>query len=200
MSTITQTSPTFTQVFAPVVITTGNLGTRYTLDLKTKRGAWLLGRIGRRTSTALTRTAYISIRKTDNAGMVFPNTRYDMYCQIAAAISNTVASGGSSGTNTVTLTSATSYAVGDVICLHSDDSNANRVEWARIVSISSNTLTVEYNFATSHNANDRVTTMGECFEMWLPGGDIYEIKAVNNSGYDLLFALDAIVDEGDTVT
>jgi hypothetical protein len=121
-----------------------------------------------------------------------------MYNQIAVAISNTVASGGASGTATVTLTSATSFAVGDFICLHSDDANANRVEFARIVSISSNTLTVEFNFATSHNAADRVTTMSENYEIVIPGGDIYEIRAVNNSGQDLVFALDAIIDPGDT--
>jgi hypothetical protein len=198
MGTITPTTPTTSQILAPVVITTGNVGTRTTLDLTTKRCAYLLGRIGRRVATALTRPGYIAIRKTRNAGFVFPNTRYDMYNQIAVAISNTVASGGASGTATVTLTSATSFAVGDFICLHSDDANANRVEFARIVSISSNTLTVEFNFATSHNAADRVTTMSENYEIVIPGGDIYEIRAVNNSGQDLVFALDAIIDPGDT--
>lgn len=199
MATVTPTSPTFTAVEAAVVVASGSAGTLRTLDLKTKFGAWLLVRIGRRAATALTRSGYVSVRRSDNDAVVLPNTNRDCVSQTAAAQSNTVASGGSSGSDTVTLTSATGFAVGDTICLHSDDTSANRVEFARVVSISSNTLTVERNFRTSHNANDRVTSLADVFEVWLPGGDIYEIRCINNSGQALVFVVDAIEYASDTV-
>ncbi len=201
MATITPTAPTFTTLLAAQVVTTGNLGTMATpLDLKAKRGAWLYGFVGRRAATALTRAGYIMVRPTNNGGLVFPGAGADLVSSIAAAISTTVASGGAAGATTVTLTSATSFAVGDCVCLHSDDANANRVEFAKVVAISSNTLTVDTPFETSHNANDRVTTGADAFRAWAPGGDVYDFRAVNNSGQDLVFALYAVVDNGDTVT
>lgn len=201
MATITPTTPTFTTILAAQVVTTGNIGTLATpLDLKNKRGAYLYGFIGRRAATALTRPGYIAIRPTNNAGTVVPATVHDMVSSIAAAISNTVASGGASGATTVVLTSGTSFAAQDWICLHSDDTSANRVEFARVVLVSTNTLTVDMAFKTSHNAADRVTTMADTFRTWIPGGDIYDFRAVNNSGQDLVFALYAEIDNGDTYT
>lgn len=201
MATITPTAPTFTTLLSPQVVTTGNIGSLATpLDLTAKRGAYLYGFIGRRAATALTRSAYIMVRPSNNGNTVVPTAVHDMVSSIATAISNTVASGGASGATTVTLTSATSFAAGDVICLHSDDGNASRVEFARVLLVSSNTLTVDTPFETSHNANDRVTTMGDVFRTFIPGGDIYDFRAVNNSGQDCVFALYAEIDNGDTYT
>lgn len=190
MATITPTTPSFLSPDpVPVaVLTAGTIGTAYSLDLRGKWGAWLYARIGRRVATALTRSAYVAVRTTDDTLIIHPGTAYDRPSGVAAAASTTVASGGASGANTVVLTSASSFAVGDTICLHSDDSSANRVEFARIVSISSNTLTVERNFLVSHSAADRVTTQADVFDrLWLPGGDQYSILPVNNSGQDLVF-------------
>lgn len=200
MATITPTALTYSQIFAPVVVATGNLGTRYTLDLTTKRGAWLYGRIGRRAATALTRSGLIAIRPTKNSTLPLPATVYDMVSNIIAAISTTLNGAVSIADATYVLTSATSFAVGDVLCLHSDDSSANRVEFSRVASISSNTITPEFAVSVAHNSADRVTTQADVFARWLPGGDVYEIRAINNSGQDLLFALDACVDNGDTST
>jgi hypothetical protein len=200
MAVVNPTSPTFSTVDTAQVLATGANGTVRTLDLKTAVGAWLYGRIGRRGATALTRAGYYMIRSTQNATIVHPNSNRDMVSSIGTAISNTVASGGASASNTVTLTSATSFAVGDTICLHSDDTSANRVEFSRVVSISSNTLTVEENFVVSHNAADRVTTQGDCFAIWLSGGDSYTIRAVNNSGQSLVFEMYAATYASDTIT
>jgi hypothetical protein len=200
MAIVNPTSPTFLQQIAPIVVANGSSNALSTLDLRTSFGAWAIGRIGRRVATALNRSGYISIRRTKNDSIVIPNTFFDMLSSTVAASSNTIASGGAAGTDTVTLTSASSFAIGDTICLHSDDSLANRVEWSRIVSISSNTLTVERAFRISHNAADRVTTQGDVYTYWLPGGDIYEFRAINNSNQDLLFALDIVQYISDTVS
>jgi hypothetical protein len=200
MGTITKTTPTYSQIEAPVVIASGSLGTLRTLDLRTKFGAWLYVRMGRRVATALTRAAYVAIRRTDNDTLVLPNQMFDQISQTIAAQSNTLSAGTSIGDGTITLTSATGFAVGDTICLHSDDSNANRVEFARVVSISSNTLTLERNLLVAHNSADRVTSLADVTAIWLPGNERYEVRCINNSGQAVVFAIDAVTDEGETFT
>jgi len=200
MATVTRTSPTYTQIEAPVVLATGNYGTLRTLDLKTKYGAWLYVRIGRRAATALTRSGYVTIRRTDNDTLVLPVPSFDVISQTVAAISTTLNGATSIGDTTVVLTSATSFAIGDTICLHSDDTNANRVEFARIVAISSNTLTLERALRVAHNNLDRVTTLADVAMVYLPGGEHYEIRCINNSGQSLLFAIDAVEEVSETIT
>lgn len=136
MATITPTALTYSTVVAPVVVATGNRGTRTTLDLTTKRGAWLNGFIGRRAATALTRSGMIAIRPTQNSTQPLPGPRFDMVSSIAAAISTTLNGAVSAAATSYVLTSATSFAVGDILCLHSDDSTASRVEFSRVHSIS----------------------------------------------------------------
>jgi|688.fasta_scaffold15194_3 hypothetical protein len=199
MATIKPLTPTFSQVEAPVVIGSGSLGTLRTLDLKLKRGAWLYIRVGRRVATLLTRPGYVMVRRTDNDALVHPFTAYDFVTQIAAAQSNTLSAGTSIGDGSITLTSATGFAIGDTICLHSDDTNANRVEFARVTNIATNTLTLERNLRVAHNNLDRVTSLADCYSVWLPGGDHYEIRCVNTSGQSLVFAIDAVTDEGDEI-
>lgn len=200
MGTITKTTPTYSAIESPVVIASGSLGTLRTLDLRTKFGAWLYVRMGRRTGTALTRSAYVAIRRTDNDTLVLPNQMFDAISQTATAQNNTLSAAASIGDGTITLTSATGFAVGDTICLHSDDSNANRVEFARIVSIATNTLTLERNLLVAHNSADRVTSLADVQSIWLPGNERYEIRCINNSGQAMVFAIDAVTDEGETFT
>jgi hypothetical protein len=200
MAIATPTVPNFTTLEAAMVLASGTtMGTLRTLDIKTCWGAWLYVRMGRRAATALTRQAYVMIRPTDDNALVLPDTRLDVVSQTIAAASNTVASGGASGSNTVTLTSATGFAVGDTICLHSDDSAANRVEFNRIVDITSSVLTVERNFRVSHNAGDRVTNLADVQKVWIPGGEFYEIRCVNNTGQAMVFAVDAATYVSDTI-
>jgi hypothetical protein len=146
----------------------------------------------------LTRAAYVAIRRTDNETLVLPVQIYDAISQTATAQSNTLSAAASIGDGTITLTSATGFAVGDTLCLHSDDTNANRVEFARIVSISSNTLTLERNLLAAHNSGDRVTSLADVQQIWLPGNEHYEIRCINNSGQSMVFAIDAAIDEGET--
>ena len=200
MALITKTNPTYTQIEAPVVIASGSLGTLRTLNLKTKFGAWLYVRMGRRVATALTRSAYVAIRRTDNDSLVLPNQMFDAISQTATAQSNTLSANTAVGDGTCTLTSATGFAIGDTICLHSDDTNAQRVEFARIVSIATNTLTLERNMLVAHTSADRVTSLADVQSIWLPGNETYEIRCINNSGQSMVFAIDCVTDEGETFT
>lgn len=200
MALITKTNPTYTQIEAPVVIASGSLGTLRTLNLKTKFGAWLYVRMGRRVATALTRSAYVAIRRTDNDSLVLPNQMFDAISQTAVAQSNTLSANTAVGDGTCVLTSATGFAIGDTICLHSDDTNAQRVEFARIVNIATNTLTLERNMLVAHTSLDRVTSLADVQSIWLPGNETYEIRCINNSGQSMVFAIDCATDEGETFT
>lgn len=204
-ATTTPTTPTFLSP-APipaVVLASGDtLGVRYTLDLKGKKGALLFVRVGRRLNTALTRSGWVICRRTDNDALVHPFSAYDTetFSSTTAAASSTVSSGGGSGTNTVTLVSATGFAIGDLICLHPDDTAAERVEFARIHAIASNTLTVDRAFRVSHNSADRVTNLATLRTIWVPGGDVWEIYAANNSGQSLLYHVEGYTEDSDTTT
>lgn len=200
MALITKTNPTYTSVEAPVVIASGSLGTLRSLNLKTKFGAWLYVRMGRRVATALTRSAYVAIRRTDNDSLVLPNQMFDAISQTAVAQSNTLSANTAVGDGTCVLTSATGFAIGDTICLHSDDTNAQRVEFARIVNIATNTLTLERNMLVAHTSADRVTSLADVQSIWLPGNETYEIRCINNSGQSMVFAIDCVTDEGETFT
>jgi len=36
--------------------------------------------------------------------------------------------------------------------------------------------------------------------LYIPGGDVYEIRAINNSGQSMVFAVDALEMPGETIT
>jgi hypothetical protein len=196
MATITKTTNTFTSVEAPVVVSTGTVGTLRTLDLKNKDGAYIHCRIGRQAATALTRAGYVAIRKTDNDSLVIPNPFYDVQTQIVASINTTLSGAQSIGDATIGVASAVGFAVGDTLCL--SGASAVRVEFSRIVAISGSVFTLERPLRLAHNSGDAVRSLADIYTQWIPGGDIYEIRCINNSGQDLLFAIDAEVESGYT--
>ena len=201
MAIVTRTTPTFAQVEAPVVLATGSVGTLRTLDLKTKAGAWFYVRMGRRVATALTRAAEVIIRRTDNDALSLPIRTYDIISQIAAAASTTLSASAAIGDGTITLTANTGFAVGDTVCLHSDDTAANRVEFVRLVeNTTGTTWRLERNLRVAHSSADRVTNLADVRAIYVPGGDHYEIRCINNSGQPIVFAIDQVTEEGDTIT
>lgn len=202
MALVTPTSPTYSEVLLQVLASGTTLGTKYTLDLKSKFGAFVVPMIGRRAATALTRPGYVAIRKTQNSSSTIqlPSTFFDFVSSIVAVNSTTVSSGGASGSNTVVLASGTGFAAEQWACLHSDDTNCNRVEFVRVIDLTTATIAVDRNFLVSHNSSDRVTNGADVSApIWLPGGDIYEIGAVNNSGQALLFQVLAATYDSDTI-
>src|SRR6185312_9944881 len=74
-------------------IATGAQGTRGTLDIRTKFGAWLYARIGRTVATALTTATppVIRIRRThNNDNIENPTTVYDWTANVAAVNKGTL--------------------------------------------------------------------------------------------------------------
>lgn len=194
------TSPTFTSP-APIavqIVSNSSMSTRATLDLKTKRGATLLCRIGRRASTTPTRGGYIAIRNSDNDTLVHPSQRFDVLMQspTTACAATTLSAQSNAGTNTCTITSATGFAVGDTVCI---STSGGAMEFNRIVAISGTTVTLEFNFRSNAANGATFTNLADTRVVYVPGGDTYEIRAVNYSGLDLVFEVQSIVDEGDQV-
>lgn len=197
---VTPTSPTFaTQIAAASFATSVTPGTTVTLDLKTSFGAWLYGRIGRNAATALTRAAYIAIRRTYNNALIHPVTTYDMVSSITAVNATTLNGAANSGTDSCVLTSATGFAAGQTVCLNS---SGLRIEFAQVADVTSTTLKIDRSggWRTTHNSGDTITWGADVFSVWIPGGDIWEFTPVNNSGQTVIMALDSVVYASDTVT
>jgi hypothetical protein len=164
------------------------------LDLQLKERAFIHCFIGRQIATALTRPAYITIRKTDNDTLVIPNTMYDFVSQISVAIVTTLSAGASIGDVTITVTSPTGFVVGDVLCL--SGASAARTEFVRILMIVGSVFTLEAPLKIAHNSGDDVRSMSDVGSIEIPGGDKYAITCQNNSGFSVLFRVEAEVESG----
>jgi hypothetical protein len=194
-TTFTPTTYTLTQVLAATSYATGTTpNTTLTLDLRTAFGARLYCRIGRNAATALTRAAYFAIRRSGWTGSVQTyldaGTAYDFISSIAAVNATTVSSGGASGATTMTLASGTGFAAQQTCCAQLAGA---RCEFFTIDNLTTATITMDDSagFLVTHNASDVVTNGADCGWVWLPGGDIYRITPVNNSGQTCVFACDA---------
>lgn len=194
---ISDTAPSFIEPIAASYVADDaetNSGTPYTLDLTQKSGVWLYCAIGRQAATALTRSAYIAVRPTLNGSSTIriAGTNLDFASSTAAVGSTTLNGATNAGDTSATLTSATTFAVGDWVCFSSPDTSGLRVEFARIRKISSNTLTFEQPLKIAHNNADRVTSAADLSgRLWIPGGDIYHVYGVNNSGQAVIFQAEA---------
>lgn len=203
MSVTNPTSPTFSTPIAATAFATASApGTTVTLDLTAKFGAWLYCRIGRAVATALTRSAYIAIRRQCNNTIIHPANNYDFISSTAAVNATTVSSGGASAATTMVLASGTGYAAQQTVFTCHSSTDATRAEWFQIDDLSTATITIDRStgFRTSHSASDIVTNGADVATIWIPGGDIWEITPINNSGQALIMAVDAAVYASDTTT
>lgn len=202
VTTFTPSVFTFSTVVAAASFATSTTpGTTQTLDLTTKFGAFLLCQIGRNAATALTRAGYFAIRRSFNSSATIrhPANNYDFISSIAAVNATTVASGGAAGATTVVLASGTGMVAGQVLCANLTGS---RIEFFQIDNLTTATVTIDDSngFKITHNASDVVTNGADCGTVWLPGGDIWNITPVNNSGQTLIMAAYAEVYASDTGT
>lgn len=201
MSIVTPTTPTV--LSAPIVaavIATATLGTRGTLDLRTKWGAWVYPRIGRRAATALTVASRIVIRRTfNNDATLHVSQSMDRVSSTAAVTATTLNGSTSIAATTAILTSGTGFAAGDIICF--SDASATEVEFARVSSISTNTITLDAALKLAHTSGIVVSNGADVFApMFLPGGATYEFRADNGaSGQSVVFELLAASYDSDTI-
>ena len=200
MATVTKNASTFATVEAVTQIANGNMGTLRTLDLTTKFGATLLVWIGRRAATTPTRAAYVAIRNSDNNTRVFPGpAAFDVANQAptTAAPATTLSAAAAANQNQLTVASVVGFSVGDVVLI--SGASGARAQWGRIAQISGSVITLERDLRAGNDNGDNVVGLADARRVALPGGDVYEIRCVNFSGLDCVFAVEAITDEGETI-
>ena len=204
-TTFTPTAPTFSSPVAATAYATATApNTTVTLDLTTKFGAWLHCRVGRAVATALTRSAYVAIRRTFNSSSTnrMPATTYDFISSIAAVNATTVSSGGAAAATTMVLTSGTGFAAQQICFTCHSSTDAARAEWFSIDNLTTATITIDDSngFLITHNSSDIVTNGADVGSVWIPGGDVWSITPINNSGQAVIMAVDAAVYASDTGT
>jgi hypothetical protein len=202
MPLVTKTSPGLSVPIAAQLVATGNIVVAGSLlDLRTVPGAYITTFIGRQSGTP-TSAAYFAIRPTNSNGDVIPITTFDHVGQgpTTACSATTVnqAGGLSTSQNTVTVTAAGSLARGDTICVF--NSGGTNVQWNRISGGSGTSWTVERNWRVANANGDNFTNLADVRKIWIPGGDQYEFRFVNQSSIGYVCQLFSQVDNGETIT
>ena len=127
----------------------------------------------------------------------------DTAIRVSSAASNVLLDACSAANNIGDSTSAITtigvMAVGDIVSLHTTGSAAN-FELARIFAINGSVITWEEPLKVAHANGDSVINAGDAFNVWLPGGDVWELCFLNNSGQALVVQIDAIEYRSDTIS
>lgn len=178
MATLTPTTPGVSTVVTAANLARGSVS-RTTFDWRTKFGGWLMIRIGRQGTTALTNGINIVVRPThNNDAVIQPGPVFEALSQTAAAASTTISgSDSNSGQAAVNIASITGFAAGDYICLVDASYTPSRLEWCRVSKTSGSVITVDSNLKNSHTTGqaDRVNSKSDCWTVWIQGGAVYEI-------------------------
>lgn len=178
MSTTTPTWADYVSVVASATLARGSTA-RGTLDLSAKFGAWLLLRIGRQGTTALTNGVDILVRRIlNNSGteITHPGSVAGLNSGFTAALSTTCATSDSaSGQPVLNVASSTSFVAGDLILI---GGGTAREEWKRVSKVAAGVLTLDSNLEFTHTTAQADTVRSQAFcppPVWMPGGSRYEV-------------------------
>lgn len=171
------TTPSWSEsaVIAATTLARGSTS-RGTLDLRSKRGAYLMMAIGRGGTTALTNGIQVLVRRTiNNDATIHPAAVVEFSSQTAAAVSTTVNSDSNSGQAAINVASIGAIVAGDVVCIEGA-SNA-RQEFHRISKVAAGILTSDVNLKTTHTSaqGDTVRNKADVWTVWIDGGATYEV-------------------------
>lgn len=177
MATATPTWTDNVSVIADSNLARGSTS-RGTLDLRTKRGAWLFLGIGKQGTTALTNGVRVLVRRTlDNDGTIHPAPLADFTSIITAASSTTIDTDSNSGQAVVNVASESGFAAGQYFCIVDASFTPLRLEFHRVSKTASTEITADVNLKTTHTAAqaDRVVNQADVWLLWLDGGAKYEV-------------------------
>ena len=175
-------TPTFTDnvsVIAPTSVAAGGL-TSGSIDLRTKKGAWLFIAVGRQGATVPAAAMQIKVRRVLNNGTA-PSLK-NIYVAFASTITannaTTVNVDSASGQLTLGVASATGVVAGDDWCIY--DTALTRLEFATVSKVSGTTITFDDNLQYTHTSAqaDNVARYADRFTpIWLEGGSLYTVTA-----------------------
>ena len=173
-----------TQVISPRCMARGTV-VRSTIDLRTAIGAYLFAGIGRGGITALTNGVnFIARRVPNNDGIHFAADTVNFMSSSLAAILKLVdyASNYASGVTAMVIDGTGTTIPGEVYCLWgsttipADTTALSTVEFLRAVNVGSTTaITFDTVTKQAHNDNEIITNKASCWNVWVPGGSVYEV-------------------------
>ena len=155
--------------------------TRGTIDLRSKFGAFLFVRLGRKGATAPASAIQVQIRRVlnnDAAGGIHPGAPIPLAGSATTGHATTVNADSASGQNVLNVAAVTGFAAGDTITIY--DSGFARLEFHRVSKVSGSTLVLDDNLGFTHTAAqaDNVTRMADVYPpVWLAGGSLWEAVA-----------------------
>ena len=205
MATATPVWTDNVSVIAAATLAAGNK-TRGTLDLRSKFGAMIFLRLGRKGATAPASAIQAQIRRVinnDGAGGIHPGAPIPLAGSTSTGQSTTVNSDSNSGQNVLNVASVTNFAAGDMICIY--DTSFARLEFHRVSKVSGSTLVLDDNLGYTHTAAqaDNVTRMADVFApVWLNGGSLWEVVVdygASASGSDYVVECKAQTYDSDTI-
>jgi len=173
----TTTTPTWTDnvsVIAAATLARGSTA-RGTLDLRTKRGAYLFLAIGRGGTAALTNGVSVLVRRTlNNDGAIHPAPVAEFLSQTAAATATTVNSNSNSGQAALNVASSSGFAAGQIICV--EGASQARQEFHRVSKVAAGIITLDTNLKTTHTSAqaDTVRNVADVWLIWIDGGATFE--------------------------
>jgi hypothetical protein len=176
-------------VVAPQKIAAAAASVRGTIDLRGKFGARLFCKLGRLTTTVLAASVNVYVRpvlNNDVAGGMSGNVAGALHpigpqfqSQIAVTVCPTVATTAAAGDKTLVLSSGTSMAEADVICISdSGGTTFTRTEFNIVSKVVSATLTLANGLEYAHTSGqaDIVSRLADVFgAIPLPGGALWEV-------------------------
>ena len=205
MATATPNWTDNVSIIAASTLAAGNK-TRGTLDLRSKFGAFLFVRLGRKGSTAPASAIQVQVRRVlnnDAAGGIHPASPVPLAGSVSTGQATTVNADSASGQSVLNVASVTNFAAGDVICIY--DSGFTRLEFQRVSKVSGSTLVLDDNLGYTHTAAqaDNVTRIADVFPpIWLHGGTLWEVVVdygASGSGADYVVQVLGQTYDSDTV-
>src|SRR2546421_3855618 len=172
MATATPNWTDNVSVIAAATLAAGNK-TRGTIDLRSKVGAFLFVRLGRKGSTAPASAIQVHVRRVlnnDGAGGIPPASPMPLAGSVSTGQATTVNADSASGQSVLNVASVTNFAAGDVVCIY--DSGFTRLEFQRVSKVSGSTLGLDDNLGFTHTPPPahNLTRMADVFPpVWLPG-------------------------------
>lgn len=173
------TTPTWTDsvsILAAQTVARGNT-VRGTLDLRTKRGAYIFVGIARGGTTGLTNGVVVRIRRTvGNDATLYHSSVVELVSQTAGANSTTISgSDSNSGQPAINVASATGFAAGQVISIEASDHS--RLEFCTVSKVAGAVITADANLKSSHTTAqaDLVRNNADNWTIWIDGGALVEV-------------------------
>ena len=156
-----------------------------TIDARTADSVVVHVWVGRRNASVPTREIRAMIRRTLNNLVNTQDRRFDITnpSPTTAASQTTLAAAASAGATSITVTTAGTLAIGDVICLSAAAGGTGTHQWAEIVSVTGGTtfgLAAPLKQAMAQN--DIVANLGINAQQVIEGGDQINVRINNRTG------------------